>query len=225
MATYVPPKRGVALELWVGLASQADTKLLQANPTLAAGDVKVSKDGGALANLATLPTVTPAAGKIVKVSLSAAEMTADNVTVVFSDAAGAEWCDLVLNVQTAARQVDDLAFPNISGRGIDVSAGGDVDAAVASIATDALAAGAVAAAAANKIADHILRRSYANARASADGDAVSFRSLLGGLSKLVNKVAIAAGVLTAYHEDDVAVSGTQAVTTNPAADHVTALDT
>lgn len=127
MATYVPAKRATEYIFWVGLVSQADTKLLQTNPTLAAGDVKVSKDGGALANLATLPAVTPASSKLVKVTLSSTEMTADNVTVIFSDAAGAEWCDLLINIQTAARQIDDLTFPNTSGRGMDVDATGGVE--------------------------------------------------------------------------------------------------
>lgn len=111
MATYVPPKRGVALTFYVSLVSQANTKLMQVNPTLAAGDVQISKDGGAFANLTTLPAVTPAAGRAVKVDLSATEMTADNVVVQFVDAAGAEWCDLFVGIQTAARQIDDLATP------------------------------------------------------------------------------------------------------------------
>lgn len=109
MATYQPPKRGAEYIFYVGLVSQADAKLLKGSATLAAGDVQVSKDGGAFANLTTLPAVTPAAGKGIKVTLSATEMTADNVTVVFSDAAGAEWCDLVVNIQTSAQQIDDLA--------------------------------------------------------------------------------------------------------------------
>lgn len=111
MATYQPPKRGVEYIFYVGLVSQADAKLLKANPTLAAGDVQISKDGGAFANLTTLPAVTPASGKAVKVTVSATEMTSDNVTIVFSDAAGAEWCDLIINIATAARQIDDLATP------------------------------------------------------------------------------------------------------------------
>jgi hypothetical protein len=111
MATYVPAKRGVEYIFYVSLVQQADTKLLQGTPTLAAGDVTISKDGGAFANLTTLPTVTPAAGKSVKVTVSATEMTADNVLIVFSDAAGAQWCDLSINIQTAARQIDDLATP------------------------------------------------------------------------------------------------------------------
>lgn len=127
MATYVPAKRGAEYIFYVSLTQQADTKLFQSNPTLASGDVTISKDGGAFANLGTLPTVTPASGKSVKVTLSGTEMTADNVLVVFSDAAGAQWCDLSINIQTAARQIDDLAYPAISGRSMVVDAAGLVD--------------------------------------------------------------------------------------------------
>lgn len=79
--------------------SQGNPLLFQTNPTLAAGDVKIAKDGGAKANLNTLPAVTPAASNDVKVTVSATEMDADNVKIVFSDAAGAEWCDLSVNIQ------------------------------------------------------------------------------------------------------------------------------
>jgi hypothetical protein len=109
MATYVPAKRATELIFYIpGLISQANTKVFQTNPTLAAGDVKISKDGGATANLTTLPVVTPAAGASIKVTVSVTEMTADNVTITFRDAAGAEWCDLGINIPTAARQVDDI---------------------------------------------------------------------------------------------------------------------
>lgn len=109
MATYVPPKRNTAFVFYVGLVSQADGKVLQANPTLAAGDVKIAKDDGAPVNLATLPVVDADFTKRVKVSLSATEMDADQVTLLFVDAAGAEWCDLMVNIQTVAKQNDDLA--------------------------------------------------------------------------------------------------------------------
>jgi hypothetical protein len=90
------------------------------------------------------------------------------------------------------------------------------------------AAGDLVAAVANKIADHTLRRTYANARASSDGDAVNFRSLLGAIGKLVNKWAISGATLTVYQEDDVtstAPGGTQAITATPGADPITTLDT
>lgn len=79
-------------------AGGSDT--FQTNPTLATGDVKVSKDGGAFANITTLPTVSPAGGKQVLVTLSASEMNAvSSVGIHFSDVAGGEWRDLFLTVQ------------------------------------------------------------------------------------------------------------------------------
>lgn len=98
--SYSPPKKNTAYIFFAALRSQADTKLMQVNPTLAAGDFKVAIDGGALTNLTALPTVTPAAGRLVRFTLSAAEMNGDNITVVAADAAGAEWCEDVWNIQT-----------------------------------------------------------------------------------------------------------------------------
>lgn len=128
VAEFAIPKRGVEYVFYVSLVSQADTKLLKANPTLASGDVKISKDGGTEANLNTLPTITPASGKHVKVTVSATEMTADNISIVFSDAAGAEWCDLEINIQTATRALEDLAWPETAGRSIRVESDGMVHA-------------------------------------------------------------------------------------------------
>jgi hypothetical protein len=110
MTTYVPAKKGAEYIFYISLVSQS-TGQFQANPTLAAGDFKVSIDGAALANLATLPAVTPATSKSVKVTLSTSEMNGDNIIVIGSDAAGAEWDDVFINIQTAARQIDDLATP------------------------------------------------------------------------------------------------------------------
>lgn len=125
MASW-PPKKNAAFVFYVGLISQADTKLLQANPTLAAGDVKVATDDAAPGNLATLPAVDADFTDRVKVSLSAGEMNGDRVTVIFSDAAGAEWADLLIDIPTSVRQIDDLAFPTVSGRSTDVLATGEV---------------------------------------------------------------------------------------------------
>ncbi len=109
MATYNTPKRGVAFRMYVGLVDQSNTKLLKANPTIASGDFQISKDGGAFANLATLPSANPASGRAVMVDLSASEMTADNIVIQCVDASGAEWCDQLINLQTTASQLDDLA--------------------------------------------------------------------------------------------------------------------
>lgn len=108
MATYVPAKVSTAYIFYAALVSQANTKLNQVNPTIASGDFKVSIDGGALANLGTLPAVTPAGSTMVKFTLSTTEMAGANATVVCIDAAGAEWCDAVFNIQTAASQIDDI---------------------------------------------------------------------------------------------------------------------
>lgn len=109
MTSQVTPKKGVAYTFLTSLTSQADVKLFQDNPTLAAGDVVIVKDGTLDGNIDTLPAAVASATRVISVTLSAAEMNADNVTVLFHDAAGAEWCDLVVNVQTTARQIDDLA--------------------------------------------------------------------------------------------------------------------
>ena len=124
MADYAIPKNAVAYIYYGCLVSQADTKLFKSVPTIAAGDFKVSIDGGAFANLATLPTNTPGTFSV-KFSLSAAEMTGDNILVVANDVAGAEWCDQSWNIQTAPRGVADLTFPTVSGRSLDVSATGE----------------------------------------------------------------------------------------------------
>jgi hypothetical protein len=104
----VPPIKGEAFTFTCALTSQADTDTFQANPTLAAGDVQVSIDGGAFANLTTLPTVSPAAGRQVEISLSAAEMNGDVIGVLFHDAAGDEWQDLYVEIFTDTQQTGDL---------------------------------------------------------------------------------------------------------------------
>jgi hypothetical protein len=128
MVAYVPPKKNDAngFIFYTALSSRTADGTFLTNPTLASGDVKVSIDGAAYGNLGTLPAVTPAAGTSVKVTLAQGEINGDNIFVKFQDAAGAEWCDKVFNFQTVTRQIDDLAFPSTSGRGIDVSVGGEV---------------------------------------------------------------------------------------------------
>ena len=103
MSVGVSPKKNTIFTFYVGLVSQADTKLLQNSPTLATCVFQVSTDGGALANLGTLPVVTPASSDAIKVTLSAAEMNGDDIVVVFSDAAGVQWADMLIHLKTATR--------------------------------------------------------------------------------------------------------------------------
>lgn len=97
---YAPPQKGVAHTFEVCLTSQANTCVFQANPTIVAGDVVISIDGGDYANLVNLPLPTPAGGKQVQVQLTADEMNGRNISVIFSDQYGAEWCDHHVLIQT-----------------------------------------------------------------------------------------------------------------------------
>lgn len=133
MPNHNPPIRGQQFEFAVSLASQADPRLFQNNPTLAAGDVKISKlnagTWGAYANLGTLPSVEPASGNNVKVVVSTTEMDADALAIEFIDAAGAEWCSLkvvihpfggvlVGTVNDGAADTDDFDT-TLTGKGDD----------------------------------------------------------------------------------------------------------
>src|SRR5574343_1256742 len=69
-------------------------------PTLAAGDFKIEKDGGAAANLTSLPSVSPAGGSSVSISFSEAELQCKQLTLRIVDAAGAEWNDDCIHIFT-----------------------------------------------------------------------------------------------------------------------------
>lgn len=107
------PLKNASYSFYVSLVSQADLTEFQVNPTIAVGDVKVSVDGGAYANITTLPVVTPAGSSSVKVSLSASEMNGDDVLVQFVDVAGGQWCDLMVEIRpmtaSIAQQVWDFS--------------------------------------------------------------------------------------------------------------------
>ena len=94
------PKRGVAYIEYITLVDSLDPSKFKVNPTIVAGDFQISKDGGTFANLATLPAVTPAGSRTVKISLSATEMDADNITVQAIDVAGDEWMEAIITYNT-----------------------------------------------------------------------------------------------------------------------------
>jgi hypothetical protein len=100
---YNPPIKGAAFKFRVSLADAASPPSFKSSPTLAAGDFKVDKDGAGLTNLATIPTVSPAASVLVEIQLSASEMDADVVTIVCIDqTATKEWCDFTVCIPTVA---------------------------------------------------------------------------------------------------------------------------
>jgi len=101
VAPYNPPVKAEDFVIYISLADASDPKTFKVNPTIAAGDFKISKDGGAFANLTTLPAVTPASTASLKITLSATEMTADNVFILGVDqTATKEWADFALSIPT-----------------------------------------------------------------------------------------------------------------------------
>lgn len=102
-APYNPPVKGEDFKVRISLEDFANPGRFKSNPTIAAGDFKIDKDGGGLNNLTNLPTVSPAASVLVELSLTATEMNADVVTIVCVDqTATAEWSDLVISIPTTA---------------------------------------------------------------------------------------------------------------------------
>lgn len=102
-APWNPPVKNEDFEFVVTLEDFANPGSWKSNPTLASGDWKISKDGGAFANLASLPTVTPASGVGVVVVLSSTEMNADKVLIVAQDQTSPkEWADFALCILTTA---------------------------------------------------------------------------------------------------------------------------
>jgi len=100
-APYNPPKKNEDFILYITLQAANNPTNFQSNPTIASGDFKISKDGGAFANLATLPAVTPASSVSLKIELSNTEMNADNVLIVGIDqTATKEWADFSLSIPT-----------------------------------------------------------------------------------------------------------------------------
>ncbi len=111
MANANPPPKGVAFSFPAHLISQADTDIFKKTVTLAAGDIQVSKDGGQYANLATFPPaeIDLAGGGdsgTLWVVLTATEMNADVIDVLFNDVAGAEWQDNGFTIYTSAQTFD-----------------------------------------------------------------------------------------------------------------------
>lgn len=100
-APYNPPKKNEDFVIRIALNDYNNPGEFKANPTIAAGDFKVSIDGGALANLATLPSVSPASSIWVLITLSASEMNGDSIVIQGIDqTAPKEWSDWALSIPT-----------------------------------------------------------------------------------------------------------------------------
>lgn len=100
-APYNPPNKNQDFLIRIALEDFTNPGSFKANPTIAAGDFKVTIDGAALANLSTLPSVSPAGSILVLLTLSAAEMNGDVITIVGIDQTSPkEWSDFVISIPT-----------------------------------------------------------------------------------------------------------------------------
>ena len=78
--------------------------------TIASGDFKISKDGGAFANLNTLPSFV--AGECIKITLSATEMQCKRALVVAIDSATKAVDDMAITIDTYGNaSAQHPAFP------------------------------------------------------------------------------------------------------------------
>src|SRR3990172_6526895 len=102
-APYNPPKKGENFLIRIALEDYANSGNFKSSPTLASGDFKVAVDATALANLGTLPSVSPASTVCVLITISTGEMDGDVITLVGIDQTSPkEWSDIVLSIPTTA---------------------------------------------------------------------------------------------------------------------------
>ena len=100
-APYNPPKKNEDFKVRISLEDYGNPGNLKSNPTLASGDFQVDIDGAGLADLATLPTVSPSSSRLVLIELSATEMDGDVITVQCVDQTSPkQWADLVISIPT-----------------------------------------------------------------------------------------------------------------------------
>ena len=171
---------------------------------------RISKNGGAFAAMTV--TITEMENGWYSFPLSTSHSdTLGILTISFSHASIKR---VNLQFRVHARINDDFAFPNTSGRGIDVDADGGVE--VDSLQTDAISAAGLSEAAAEKIADSLLARNVAG---GSDGGRTVARALQIGTNRYVNS----AGTATYYQTDDITTL-TTATTTTDGNGNITSVD-
>lgn len=211
MANALPPIKNTGYSFELSLVSQANPDVFQDNPTLAAGDVKVIKDGTLDGNIDTLPTAVTSLTRVITVTLSTDEMNADRVAVLFHDASGDEWQDVLVTIFTSAQTFNTIDT--------------NVDSVLADTGTDGVVVGsgsktgyALTSTEHTNIADALLKRDWTSVSSEAS------RSVLNALRFLRNKWALSGTTLTVYKEDDSTSAWTGTVSTNASADPVTGND-
>lgn len=102
------PVKAEAYTFYVSLVDISDPDNFKANPTIAAGDFKISIDDAAFINLTNLPTATPSGSIQVKIVLTATEMNGDKINVQGIDAAGDEWQDAYITIDVPRGSVETI---------------------------------------------------------------------------------------------------------------------
>jgi len=91
-----------------GLSDVGDPQFFKVDPTFATGDWKVRRDNGAFGNLTTLPVVDPAGTSNIKITISALEMTADQVVILAHDVNGEQWSDWGMTINLDTNSTDNI---------------------------------------------------------------------------------------------------------------------
>ena len=233
---------GVATTMYFPLIDKGATDLESTPVTIASGDCKISKDGGAFANTTTA-SFSHVAGGIYSIPLTATEMQAKQIVIkVVDQTATKEWEDQVIIITTCNHASAEI--PTVSPTAADVrSAVGlasanldtqltaiddylDTEVAAIKAKTDNLPADPADASdistlidaipTANENADALLKRDIDQVEATAP-----IHSLASAVLKLVSRFKASTGAT--YRTDGTTVHMTQTPTTDPAADPVTEL--
>jgi hypothetical protein len=102
-APWNPPVKNEDFSFRLAVEDFANPGNFRSNPTIAAGDFQISKDGGAFANLTNLPAVEPASSRWIEVILTSTEMNADTVVVQAVDQTSPkEWADFGICILTTS---------------------------------------------------------------------------------------------------------------------------
>lgn len=108
--------------IFFALVQASTNTTFQDNPTLASGDFKISKDGGALANTTNLPSSVDTNTPLLQLTLTSTELNADQVTIICEDASGAEWRQHVIAIR-----LHDLTRTVTPANKLAVDASGRID--------------------------------------------------------------------------------------------------
>ncbi len=189
--------------------------------TLAAGSITTVTFAAGAINSTVAPNLDVAVStRLATTSYTAPDNTGIGVAATASVAAAT-------NIGTNGSALTAIGDARMANLNATISSRGTANPGDAmTLATAAITDTTFSTAGANRLADTYLRRNSANARVSAYGDTLNFRSTLGAVSKLVNRLRSNSGVLETYDETDAGLPfGTQTITTDAAAEPITQLDT